>query len=231
MDILEVMESKSFSYRQTGIHIPSHDESNLCVKAFELLQTKYELPPVKIHLHKLIPVGAGLGGGSSDAAVLLKALNILFELGVTPSELETIAAQIGSDCPFFIHDSPKLIRGRGHVMENISIDLNGWYLVVVDSQIHISTAEAYQHVTPRTPEVSLKYVLENEPVEKWTGLVTNDFEPIITKEHPEIYEIHQALEEAGSAFTSMTGSGSAIFGLFREKPHLDISYPAFIKQI
>jgi len=225
-DALDVVASTSFQINISGIDLKEDSGNNLVVKAYELLKHDFELPPVKIHLHKNIPVGAGLGGGSSDAASMLLLLNDYFELGISEDQLLTYALQLGSDCPFFIRQQPAFARGRGELLEEIPLSLKGYHLVVVKPPVHISTAEAYKDVVPGESRISLK-ALVRFPVSKWQGNIQNKFEPTVFALHPEVREIKQTLYKLGAAFALMSGSGSAVYGLFRsEKKSISAYFPA-----
>src|SRR5690606_26506918 len=172
-DALEILPSPSFCFSSSGLAIPGNKADNLCVKAYQLLQKKFDIPPVQIHLHKVIPMGAGLGGGSSDGAFTLKILNELFELSLTKETLEGYAATLGSDCPFFIKGKPVIASGTGHVFEPIELSLEGHTLIVVNPQIEVSTADAYSNVTPKAPEQDIRKTL-HLPVDAWRDALSND---------------------------------------------------------
>jgi len=214
-DVLEIIPSKTFDFKQTGQLIPGNKDENLCVKAYQLLQTKYDLPPVSIHLHKAIPTGAGLAGGSADCAFTLRLINQVFNLGLKAAELENYAAQLGSDCPFFIQNLPAIATGRGTHLSPISLDLAGYFMVLIYPDIHVSTKEAYQGVIPQTPQYGL---IENilNPVSEWKSKIENDFEKSIFQLKPQISQIKEYLYSKGAVYASMSGSGSTIFGLFKE---------------
>lgn len=224
-DALDVVASKSFSIKITGIDLKEDPKENLVVKAYDLLKKDFQLPPISIHLHKNIPVGAGLGGGSADAAFMLLLLNELFELEIREEQLLKYALQLGSDCPFFIRQKPAYARGRGELLEDISLSLKGYHLVVVKPPVHISTAEAYKDVVPGESRIALKALVQF-PVTKWQGNVQNKFEPPVFAKHPEVKEIKQTLYKLGAAFALMSGSGSAVYGLFRsEKKSITTHFP------
>jgi 4-diphosphocytidyl-2-C-methyl-D-erythritol kinase len=216
-DILEIIKSKTFSFSSSGISIPGGAENNLCVRAYELLNRDYLLPPVKIHLHKAIPAGAGLGGGSSDAAHMLRLLNGLFNLGITNEILYKYAASLGSDCAFFISDEPMTARGRGEILAPVSLGLSGKALVLMNPGVHVSTAEAYAGVTPAVPVVSVAEVL-HLPISSWKELLRNDFEPSVFSKFPQIGELKTFLYSQGAQYASMSGSGSSVFGIFEREP-------------
>ena len=215
-DVLEVLEgSKKTSLKVTGIEVPGAEKENLALRAYELLRKDYNLPPLEVHLHKIIPMGAGLGGGSSDAAFMLKAVNELFQLFLDDFILEDYAAQLGSDCPFFIQNNPMLALERGDVLEEINLNLKGYQLLVVKPPVHVSTAEAYAGVNPQVPKNSLRDILENKSVEEWKELLHNDFEDSIFPKYPQIREVKEQLYASGAAYASMSGSGSAVYGIFK----------------
>ena len=214
-DSLEIMPSKSLSFQSSGIPIPGN--GNLCLKAYELMKSHYGLEPVNIHLHKNIPIGAGLGGGSSDAAFTLMGLNTIFDLGLASDELKKIAVQLGADCPFFIDNKPSIATGIGQVLEPVDVDLSDYHLFVVKPDVFVSTAEAFSKIVPHIPSMSIRQEIEMT-IEDW--ILKNDFEQIIFPQFPELIEIKNKLIEAGAVYASMSGSGSSIYGIFPEKPDL-----------
>lgn len=220
-DILEVVPEKSgngkVTFTSSGIDIPSGGSENLCEKVYHLICQKFEIPSVKIHLHKQIPIGAGLGGGSADAAQTAVMLNEMFSLGLSDDELEVIVSKVGSDCPFFIKNKPAFVTGRGEKLDEFELDLSGTWMVLVNPNIHIGTAEAYAGISPELPEFSLKKELMNE-VSQWKNRVKNDFETSIFKNHPVVKDLKTTLYENGAEYAAMTGSGSTVFGLFSEEP-------------
>jgi len=221
-DILEILPSENFSFLQSGLEIPGTQGENLCEKAFRLMKEKQGVPNVTIHLRKQIPMGAGLGGGSSDAASVLKGMNELFQLRLSDDVLENLAADLGSDCPFFIKNEAQIARGRGEKLSPMNLTLKGYYLVLLNPGIHVGTKEAYAGVTPCFKEKSLEILLEN-PISVWQDLIVNDFEASIFKNHPKIAELKNELLKNGAIYASMSGSGSSIFGLFKQEIEL-ISY-------
>ncbi|MBL0049159.1 MAG: 4-(cytidine 5'-diphospho)-2-C-methyl-D-erythritol kinase [Bacteroidetes bacterium] len=223
-DVLEVLEYKGKSKKQvqfksTGIPIPGKGSENLCVKAYHLLAKQYDLPPIKIHLHKIIPIGAGLGGGSADAAFFLKALNTVFELNLSFGELHHYARQLGSDCSFFISNQPVFAEGKGDEMEHINVNLKDKYLVLIKPPIHISTKEAYANVKPQKPAQSLEKLIL-KPINTWKNAVHNQFEDSVFPQFPEVKVIKEKLYAAGAEYAAMSGSGSAVYGLFNAQVDL-----------
>ncbi len=221
-DILEFIEDPSLDkgtcrLKITGLPIPVPEEDNLVVKAYYMMNRHKKLPGIKVHLHKIIPMGTGLGGGSSDAAFMIKKLNETFQPGIIPDGLEQIAAGIGSDCPFFLLNTPVFASGTGNRFKEIKLDLSGHYLVIVLPGIHISTPEAYANVTPALPGQSL-YDLISLPLKDWKEVIINDFETTIFNQFTGLKEIKEELYRLGAVFASMSGSGSAVYGLFNHPP-------------
>ena len=223
-DDIEVVRTDSgISFRQTGIGIDCPDEQNLCVRAARLMQERYGTGGVDIALTKRVPFGAGLGGGSSDATAVIRAINKLYNLALSDEELISAAAALGSDTAFFVHNTPQICRGRGETMEPVKLPLKGLYLVVVKPKEGVSTAEAYRGVRPAMPEIPLVEALKR-PVTEWSEVVKNDFEEHIFRAHPDIARLKQKLVSCGALYASMSGSGSALFGLFdHEPPHEELS--------
>lgn len=214
-DILEIIPSGQFLFSSSGIPIPGDESQNICVKACRLLQKEFDLPPVKIHLHKVVPMGAGLGGGSSDGAFALKLINEIFKLGLTADQLAGYASQLGSDCSYFLYQQPMRGTGRGEILEQMELDLKGKSLVLVKPPVHVSTADAYRDVKPFVPAELLVDVLR-KPIHFWKDHLFNDFEVSIFAKYPVLEEIKRQLYESGAAYASMSGSGSSLFGLFSQ---------------
>jgi 4-diphosphocytidyl-2-C-methyl-D-erythritol kinase len=216
-DALEMILDKKSTWNSTGLEIPGDSKDNLILKAEKLLRKDFPgLPNLNIHLHKNIPMGAGLGGGSADGAFALKLMNNLFDLHLDDFFLEEYAAQLGSDCPFFIENTPKIARGRGEILEPIGLSLQGTYIVLINPGIHVGTKEAYAGVTPAVPKVNLAEVLQDR--NRWKAELINDFEPSIFKNHPEIEAIKIKMYALGAYYAAMSGSGSSVFGLFDKQP-------------
>jgi 4-diphosphocytidyl-2-C-methyl-D-erythritol kinase len=215
-DILEIVPARgtSTTLTTTGRPVECPPEKNLVMKAYRALNEFVELPPVDIYLHKVIPDGAGLGGGSSDAAFTLKALNNMFSLGLTDSQLADIAASLGADCPFFIYNSPMLATGTGTTLTPFPMSLSGHSIAIVKPDVSVPTAAAYAGVRPHTPEVELSHALKECDCRKWRGLVKNDFEQSIFPSHPVIADIKHTLYNIGAEYAAMSGSGSSVFGIF-----------------
>jgi 4-diphosphocytidyl-2-C-methyl-D-erythritol kinase len=234
-DVLEAVVDESspaggVSFASTGISIPGNEDENLCVKAYHLISNDYPMPALKIHLHKVIPIGAGLGGGSSDAAFFINLLNELFELNLAWGEKHHYARQLGSDCPFFVANKPAFAFERGDKLDFLDVNLKGYHLVLIHPGIHVSTPLAYSLIKPAKPATSLKELIQL-PVEEWKEKISNDFEKPVIEKSPEIAAIRDELYKAGAVYASMSGSGSAVFGIFKNKPVLP-AFPAnyFIRQ-
>ena len=208
-------------FEQRGLTVDCDVEQNLCMKALRLMQRLYGVGDVRITLDKRVPFGAGLGGGSSDATAVILALNEIYALGLSEDRLVEIAAMIGSDTAFFVRNTPQLCSGRGEIKTPVELTIEGLYLVVAKPDDAVSTKEAYGGVKPMTPATPLVERLA-QPVSSWQGSVKNDFEPHIFEAHPKILELKNALLEGGAMYAAMSGSGSAVFGIFVDKPQLDM---------
>lgn len=206
-DILEV----------TGLASDSMVKDNIVIKAVKKLRNRADIPFLKLHLHKAIPAGAGLGGGSSDAANILRCLNKHYNLGIGPWELKAISLSLGSDCPFFLDNSPAYAEGRGEILMPVSPLPDGFYLIVVKPDINVDTKAAYQECRPSKVDSKLREHWGRD-IGKWRDLIVNDFEQSIFPEYPEIGFLKESLYELGALYSSMSGSGSAVYGIFREKP-------------
>lgn len=216
-DALEIADTDKLCFSSSGINISGPPESNLVMKAYDLLQNDFDLPALKIHLHKQIPFGAGLGGGSSDAAFMLRMLNQYFDLSLSQEKLLQYAAVLGSDCPFFIQNKPVFATGRGEIMNEINLSLDSMFIVLVKPPVEVSTARAFQFVVPQKPNVSLSELIKL-PVQEWKDVIVNQFESSVFPQYPEIAEIKSQLYKKGAVYASMSGSGSCVFGLFNEQP-------------
>lgn len=216
-DALEVTllndPQRKFVLHQSGMEIAGDPETNLVVKAYKLLDEMFHLPPVSIYLYKRIPSGAGLGGGSADAAFMLKLLNKKFALNLSEEQLEEYAASLGADCAFFIKNAPTFAEGIGNLFAPITLSLKGYRLVLVKPDIFVSTREAFARIRPRRPEHALKEVIQ-QPVGEWKERMTNDFEESVFPQYPAIGEIKEELYGQGALYAAMSGSGSSVFGIF-----------------
>ena len=225
-DILEVNDGikDDFNLEISGLTINGDLKSNLIYKAWKLIKDDYNLPPIQVQFHKILPMGAGLGGGSSDAAFMLKLLNSKFNLGISTQKLTEYASQLGSDCPFFIESKPCLATGRGEILTPIAIDLSKYqFVVVMPKNISVGTAEAYSWVTPKEPLRTLTEIIKL-PINEWRDIMINDFEAPVIKHHPRTGEIKNQLYQAGAHYASMSGSGSAVFGIFDKGISFDLDF-------
>lgn len=211
----------------SGIDTGSRPDNNLVIKTTVILRGKRAFPFLKIHLHKAIPVGSGLGGGSSDAACLLKVINRHFGLHIDEPDIRTLALEIGSDCPFFISCIPSLASGRGEILTPVKPVLSGYYLVIINPGVSINTVEAYQNCRPEVPLTSLSQLIER-PVIEWQNLIFNDFEDFAFKKYPVLADIKKELYYSKAIFSLMSGSGSSVYGIFSEKPDLSLKLKDFV---
>jgi len=218
-DALEALPGKELTFQSSGLGIPGKIEDNLCIKAYYLIKNDYDLPPVNIHLHKHIPIGAGLGGGSADAAFFIRLIDQQFDLDLSTDQKLNYARQLGADCAFFIESKPVFAFEKGDQFETIKLDLSKYHLVLVMPPAHVSTSEAYRGVKPAEVKYSL-YELIAEPVKEWKHFIKNDFEESVFRNHAMIRGVKAALYEAGAIFASMSGSGASVFGIFNETPDL-----------
>ncbi|MCD7971465.1 MAG: 4-(cytidine 5'-diphospho)-2-C-methyl-D-erythritol kinase [Candidatus Azobacteroides sp.] len=217
LEILPVGEGEELQFINAGLRVDGAMEHNLIIKAFRLLEKEVTLPPVHIYLYKKIPFGAGLGGGSSDAAFALTLLNKMFDLNLPGQKLEELVACLGADCPFFINNKPVFASGIGNVFEEVALSLKGYFLVLVKPDIFVSTPDAYASVIPKVPEYSLKDIIRL-PVQEWKSCLFNDFEDSVFRKYPEIRKIKDRLYDSGALYSAMSGSGSSVFGIFPEIP-------------
>ena len=215
-DVLEIIESNDFKFQSTGLPISGNKDNNLVIKAYRLLDDEFKLTNVQIHLHKIIPMGAGLGGGSSDAAYALKILNALFELNLSDKQLESFAAELGSDCPFFIQNKPMIVSGTGTTLKRFEIDLSNYRIELEHPNVHVSTAEAYGMIKPKPSENTIESILTH-PIIDWKNILTNDFEEPMCKRFTEIAKAKQSMYDKGAIYAAMSGSGSSVFGIFKKQ--------------
>lgn len=213
--LLSTPSTRKYALHLSGIEVTGNVDDNLVVKAYRLLDLDFELPPVDIHLFKHIPSGAGLGGGSADAAFMLKLLNERFSLHLSTEQLETYAATLGADCAFFIRNSPTFAEGIGNIFSPISLSLKGYQLVIIKPDIFVSTRDAFSQITPHRPEHPLHEII-CRPIEEWKEALVNDFEASVFPQFPVIKEIKEELYRQGAVYASMSGSGSSVFGLFKQ---------------
>lgn len=232
-DALEIRTSpdtdRKFTLYQHGMEIAGKPEDNLVVKAYLLMDKEFHLPPVEIHLYKHIPSGAGLGGGSSDAAFMLKLLNDHYQLGVSKEQLEVYAATLGADCAFFIKNRPTFAEGIGNIFSPVELSLSGYQIMIIKPDVFVSPREAFANIRPHHPEYPVKEVIRR-PVTEWKDTLINDFETSVFPQHPIIRDIKEELYHHGAIYASMSGSGSSVFGLFAPEstlPEIDWGTDAF----
>ncbi len=216
-DALEFIESNEMKLDQTGLVIDIPIEQNLMVKAYRILQNDFDLPPLHFHIHKTIPSGAGLGGGSANAAASLIAINQYFNLGLDRDKLHSYAAQLGADCAFFIKNSPVYATGKGDEFQSISLDLSPYYIWLIRPDFGISTAQAYGRIVPQKPEFDLRQVIAEKP-ENWENRLKNDFETHLFSAFPKLVELKAFFYSQGALYSAMSGSGSTVFGIFDHYP-------------
>jgi len=220
-DVLEIVPADNNRFETYGIEIPGDPMDNLCVKAYSLLQEDFGIDPVQMHLLKNIPIGAGLGGGSSNAAFTLSILNDLFDLNISKRILQEYADFLGSDCSFFLNNVPQFASGRGNHLQDIEIDLSAYQFVLVYPNLHIDTAWAYSQITPQTPAISLAEILIMHPIEKWKNVLHNDFQTPITQQYPIIKKLVELCYKHQAVYSAMSGSGSTVFGIFEKDKKID----------
>ncbi len=218
LEVIENTESQGFELKTSGLAISGKTQENLLYKAWELISAEHKIPPVKVYLHKRIPMGAGLGGGSSNAANFINLVDEKFNLNIPFEKKLKIASGLGSDCAFFINPSPKLAKEKGDFFEPVNFSLKNHYILLVYPNIHSNTAEAYKLIKPEIPNVRLKSVMESEPIENWKNFVKNDFEPPLFSKFPVLKDIKNKLYEEGAVYASLSGSGSALYGIFKQEP-------------
>ncbi len=221
-DILELTKSKAeekITLQFSGKSIPGKPSDNLCVKAYNLLNNDFSLLNVQMHLHKIIPMGGGLGGGSSNGAFMLKALNDLFDLNLSTNDLCNYATKLGSDCAFFIENKPQFAEGRGEVLTPSNLNLSGYYILLVNDGTHVSTIEAYQNCVPKEAPFNWKLIFDSAP-ETWRNNLKNDFEAGIFIKHRNLQRLKNELYELGAVYASMSGSGATMYGIFNNEPKI-----------
>jgi 4-diphosphocytidyl-2-C-methyl-D-erythritol kinase len=223
-DVLEVVqqqhETTDVEFTSSGLPIEGDTGNNLCVKAYHLLKKDFaDLPPVKMQLHKAIPMGAGLGGGSADGAFTLKLLNQKFQLNLSTDQLVSYALQLGSDCPFFIINQPCFAEGRGEKLQPIGLDLSAYQFLIINPGIHVNTGWAFSQIVPKQPVTSIKNII-TQSIQTWKTRLVNDFEAPVFEIHPEIKTIKENLYAQGAVYAAMTGSGSTVFGIFEKQQNL-----------
>jgi 4-diphosphocytidyl-2-C-methyl-D-erythritol kinase len=233
-DALEIItpprgfQGKQVNLISSGISIPGNKKNNLCVKAYNLIKIDYpQVPAIEIHLLKGIPVGAGLGGGSADAAFFIRLLNDKFELGISWGEMHHYARQLGSDCSFFVSNKPALAEEKGDRFESIGLNLGGYRIALIYPNTIIQTDKAYSRVIPKKPERSLENDIQHLPIRQWRKYIRNDFEDSIFPQYPELRKIKEKLYSLGALYASMSGSGSTVYGIFRTTSSLKNKFPGY----
>lgn len=231
-DVLEIVhqqnETTDVDFTSSGLAIDGDTSNNLCVKAYHLLKKDFpQLPAIKMHLHKSIPMGAGLGGGSADGAFTLKLLNQKFNLNLSTEQLINYSLQLGSDCPFFILNQPCFAEGRGEKLQQLNLDLSAYQFIIINPGIYVNTGWAFSQIRPMQSAKSVREII-GQPIETWKAELVNDFEEPVFKSHPEIKAIKENLYTQGAVYASMSGSGSTVFGIFPKGKDLsNISYPTY----
>lgn len=213
-----VLEAGQLHYTRSGLIISGENATDLCMRAVAAVQELRAIPGLRIHLHKKIPMGAGLGGGSSDGAHMLLLLNNLLSLDLQPGELHEIASKLGSDCPFFLRNTPQIAQGRGELLQRIELDLSGLWLVLVNPGVHIPTPEAFRNCSPTGNSIDAEAIVRSHALDEWDRLMPNTLEQYAMTTYPTVAAAKRSLLEAGSAYAAMSGSGSTVFGFFREEP-------------
>ena len=224
-DVLEAivdpeLPSGGMVFSRSGLEVPGAPMSDLCVKAHALMKARCTLPGLRVHLHKAIPVGAGLGGGSSDGAHTLKLMNDLLGLGLGQTDLMGMAAQLGSDCPFFLGDGAHLATGRGEVLVPLHLSLKGWWLMLINPGIHIGTEEVYVNTEMAPAKAELDELIALGSPDVWSGALVNVMENYVLEAYPIVAGAKRLISGLGAAYTAMSGSGSSVFGLFKDRPVL-----------
>lgn len=229
-DALEIVRGNAetpVDFNITGLPLQGTVEQNLCVKAYTLLKQNFpDLPSIQMHLHKTIPMGAGLGGGSADGAFTLRLLNQHFQLGLTQDQLISYALQLGSDCPFFIVNQPCFATGRGEIMTPMALDLSAYQFVLINPGIHVPTGWAFSQLQPATPSISCEQIVLQDPT-TWQDQLINDFETFVMDTYPKIRELKETLYQYGAVYASMTGTGSTVYGIFKKETDLSsLQFPS-----
>lgn len=212
-------------FTRTGLPIPGTVETDLCWRAVKMVGATHALPGLRMHLHKVVPMGAGLGGGSSDGAHVLLLLNDLLDLGLNYEHLHAFAAQLGSDCPFFLKPQAQLAEGRGEQLTPIDLDLRGLWLMLVNPGVHVPTPEVYANLVPTGATHDLAQLVSTTAPETWPAMVINTMEAYVFRTWPSVAAVKERLLETGAVYAAMSGSGSTVFGLFRSAPP-PLTWPA-----
>ncbi len=231
-DSLEIVPATETQLHLSGLKVGSNLQENLVWKAYKMLEERYpgKIPALNIYLHKAIPMGAGLGGGSADGAFMLKLINDFCNLHIDKPTLAAMALELGSDCPFFIYNTPQLATGRGELMTNISVDLSAYSLQLICPKVHVSTRDAFGMMIPKSASFDLRH-LGTLPVSRWKGNISNDFETPVFSHHPVLATIKQQLYDQGAIYASMSGSGSALYGIFPKGQRAVITADVVFKDV
>ncbi len=232
-DALEAVKSRQDKLTLTGIPIPGNNNDNICLKAKLLLEKDFpRIGALEMHLHKTIPPGAGLGGGSADGAYMLQLLNRMYHLQLSEQQLLDYSLRLGSDCPFFIVNQPCFATGRGEILQQVSLNLADFSFLIIHPGIHVDTGWAFTQISPAVPEHSMQEIIK-QPVDTWRNLLVNDFEPPVFQKYPEIGGLKELLYKKGAIYAAMSGSGSAVFGIFKKEalPELSPGKGYIIKKI
>lgn len=231
-DVLEIVQdetaTKEITFTTSGLIVQGNDADNLCIKAYHLLKKDFpQLPFIKMHLHKNIPMGAGMGGGSADGAAVLQMLNNQFNLQISTEKLIEYALQLGSDCPFFIVNKPSFASGRGEILKAIGIDLTAYKIMIVNPRIHVNTGDAFKNLESYNFSAAgflQQHILKD--VNKWKGCIKNDFEIPVFSKHPAIKDIKDTLYKNGAIYAAMSGTGSTVYGIFDKQNELNLKFPS-----
>jgi 4-diphosphocytidyl-2-C-methyl-D-erythritol kinase len=231
LEVLENTDSQGIKIEFSGLPIDGPANENIIVKAYDLLKKHHTIPAVKVHLHKHIPMGAGLGGGSSNAANFIHLMDKKFDLKISQSKKTEYAKQLGSDCAFFVENTAVFAKEKGDVFESVKVDLSKYYILVVYPNVHSNTKLAYQEIVPKKPQQTIKSIIETIPVEQWKNILVNDFEGSVFKNLPQVRELKEYMYNHGAVYASMSGSGSAVFGIFKTEPEFDLQdLPSFLQR-
>lgn len=227
-DIIEIVLSDIDSYEFSGIEISGVLEDNLCYKTIVELRKIYSFPPIKLFLHKIVPMGAGLGGGSANVATIINLVCKQFDIQMSEIEKKSLASSLGSDCAFFVNPVPSIATGKGNILQEISLNLSKLYLLIAKPSSHISSADAYSMVKPNNSRDKLNNLIQ-KPIAEWKYVIENDFEKSIFPKFPIIEQIKEKMYQAGAIYAQMSGSGSSVFGIFNEKPTAEFDEDIFVK--
>ena len=208
------------AFTRSGLAVPGDPYEDLCVKAHQLLKEHHRMPGLRMHLHKAIPIGAGLGGGSSDGSFALALINRLLSLGLGQTGLQGLAERLGSDCPFFLGSGAQLATGRGEVLRPLELALTGWWMLLINPGVHVGTAEVYSNTVPSSATEDLAELTTRIGPGSWTGRLVNAMEAYVLRAYPIVAETKALIQAQGAVYCAMSGSGSSVFGLFRTRPIL-----------